>query len=631
MEGLPGSAAGLYPLPGRYDYEEWCNLVYKQIYDRLERKTSDSLRFAPRGTAESVLDDNKLRGFFRSLPRPSHGHDHHPAVEGVAAAEDIFVDCVREYRLHGFLAVLIFATCSLAAAEAFANYAVGLEQGDGGGDGGHILQLPVSADRLLGLFGDEVQVDKFRSRQACFCPIILRKREEVRVDSLDDWRLPFLAESELAEGSFGKVYKVCIARGHFLNASKAGVATYNDEKFDAARKDYQTSREFPARDEREIMEKILRSSSNSCKNIVESLGSLEIGDRYSLFMPLAICDLKVYMTKNHVTRPNSVGAKMELIRSAEGLANGLKFLHSGLKTPDMEDLVCYHMDLTPNNVLIFPSEDPASHIWKLSDFGMARVKLKRRNEAEGRERDFNSFFIRAEKKSDPSQSGTRNRRGDSTYLAPESISSRKDMTTKSDVWSLGSVISVLFAYLEDGNEGIEAFEEARQQYDRINRFFVDKHTFKPLKPNPAVEKWHAHLVKRASQRSDEGGEAVKRVLTFLEDKVFQVDRSKRCEAEDVRSALETAFKAYKNFSHLPDDARRPSVFNRPRSNMSKYDHLLFPKGQNRSPARDPWKDHWLTSPAAGKGETLVSQTSKAGRSCLRNPSKAAPSLPRPAW
>lgn len=545
-------------------YSEWCDSIYKQIYHRLEQKDDDRLRFAPRDTAENVLHDDNLRGFFRSLP----GASSRLHAVGHVAAEDMFVARMKENKLHGVLAVLIFATCSPAAAEAFANHVVGLAQSDGGQ---HTLNLslPASAERLLELFQDEVQVDKFRSRQACFCPIVLEKRKEVRVDNLNDWRLPYLAVSELAEGSFGKVFKVRIARGQFYKNSPAGVAAYNDEAFDVARKDYRTSPHFPARDEREIMEKILQSSSYRCDNIVESLGSLEIGDRYSLFMPLAICDLKVYMTEYHRPAPNSAEAKMNLIRCAEGLSRGVHFLHSELQTPNMEKLVCYHMDLTPNNVLIFPSHDRTGHVWKLSDFGMARVKLIRTSETEGRERDFNSFFVRAEKKSNPSQSGTQNRRGDNTYLAPESISSRKDMTTKSDVWSLGCVISVLFAYLEDGGHGIDAFEKARLRHDSIARFFVDRRSFQPIKLNPAVEKWHGHLVKKACSRSDKEGEAVKRILAFLVDRAFQIDRGKRCKADEVRSGLEDAFRAYHGFIQSSNDPSRPPIFGIPRINMSR--------------------------------------------------------------
>ena len=91
----------------------------------------------------------------------------------------------------------------------------------------------------------------------------------------------------------------------------------------------------------------------------------------------------------------------------------------------MDDLICYHMDLKPSNILIFQEtvRDELRYVWKISDFGMARIKIRRRGQDREAESDFNSWFVRRKQVQDPSLSGTDSRR-EGTYLAPESIAPR---------------------------------------------------------------------------------------------------------------------------------------------------------------------------------------------------------------
>ncbi|KAJ5547627.1 hypothetical protein N7513_004861 [Penicillium frequentans] len=499
-------------------YSELCEEIYKRITAKLQGSPEDGRRFAATGTTKKVLNDGLLRRFFTSLEI----HD------GISRTTTSNMDhLIRRHPRRANLVTELVAHDVWHA---------------------QIYKLPVKRNVLADLFRDEVTPDKFLEHQACFCPVVITKGKEIPIENPDRQRLPYLGETFLNEGSFGAVYKVKIAKGHFYDPA---MKSANDGPIEIARKDYiRSSREN--RNEMLIMKQIL-SAEWSCKNIVESYGSLAVGLKtYSLFMPLAMCDLWAYMMQYTPQKPE----KAAIIKAAQGLANGLKFLHTGITMGDGERLVCYHMDLKPKNILVFPEEVDGNihYVWKISDFGMSRVKSVRTERSglrsEG-ENNFNGPFVRREQPEDGS--GTMNRREQSTYLAPESISANRNMKTSSDVWSLGCVISVLFAYLEGGAAGVTSYSDKRVAHSKsegYDRFFVRDGGFKPFQVNPEVRKCHDYLIVRARQRNANEGAAVRLMLEFLENEVFK-DQSKRCNVSAVEVMIQATRQSYENLEQSP--------------------------------------------------------------------------------
>lgn len=527
-------------------YDDLLKKLWAEIFHRLKKGHDGHYLFATIGSAEAVFKYENLQSLYQSLTTPDFDADAHFKI-----GKKDFVDRVRARKLHSFLAVLIYARGDISATRTFVQKLVAPEIWPLPGSGNDLL--PAKREWLEKFFGveDFVTAQVFFTQQASFCTVVLRKRQEVVVHDPETRCLPYLEERQLAQGSFGTVFKVKIAKGHFVDPSTEPEMS-NNGPMDVARKDYRitASARADARDERDVMESIL-GMSRSCENILENFGSVQIGDTYSLFMPLAICDLKMYMTSQdfHPMSPSTTEAKADLIRCAEGLADGLKFLHS-----EMDGIVCYHMDLKPDNILIFRDRTRGNdrEIWKLSDFGMARVKIRRpRGQLRGGERDFDRLFIRRKKTIEPSLSLTLNRRGEGTYLAPESISATRSMNTESDVWSLGCVISVLFAYLEGGSKGIQDYSDARachrdaQGYDR---FFVRGHFTNP-QMNSAVHSTHKKLVSQANDRGGPAeGAAVKSMLDYLEKNVLEVNTLKRCEAHEVKAKLAEISERFKTMA-----------------------------------------------------------------------------------
>lgn len=529
------------------EYNNVCNEIYHQILQRLERREHENLRFAAKGAAEGIMHREILLRVFQSLVL-LHSSEH-AGTHQVDITEDLFVQRVERRRLHKFLAVLIFASCSIDATRLFVGKLVAQDAWPvTSGEGARLDTLPARREDLLYLFdGDGITADKITSKQTCFCPVLIHKRMEVRVQNPNDARLPYLADKQkIGSGSFGTVYSVRIAKGYFYDPE---TQTENPEPIVLARKDYDVSPDFSKRGqgEHDIIQKILKSTAWKCKNILENVGSLEIGNTYSLFMPLAICDLQCYMREHTPIEPSTAKAKANIVRCAEGLAGGLRFLHKEMQTSDLlENLVCYHMDLKPSNVLVFRdttySEFDDGKIWKLSDFGMARVKIRGQKTTE--ERDFNTWFKPKKQPLESTPSPTLNRRGEGTYLAPESISATPSMKTSSDVWALGCVISVVFAYMEEGRRGIEAYQDARM-VDGIDRFFV-RGIFSGHRLNSAVTAHHKYIAKQARRRSPGEAQIVSDMLSYLEKSVFKLDPKERGGAGDVQEELLKTYRRYMN-------------------------------------------------------------------------------------
>lgn len=528
-------------------YENVCSVIYERLYTRLERK-DESLRFAAWQMASEVLNDDQLQLFFLSLSLSDSG-----------ITQNAFIRRVKDRQLHGFLATLIFATCSIDAAKSFITNLV--ESGDWPPP--DLVRsdladfLPCEREQLVSILGNGVDADRFLSQQAIFCPLVILNKEEVKIDDNNSRRLPYLEELPLGEGAFGKVFKVKIARGYFCDPQSKTGSHYNTSPTALARKDYIMSGQVPnsrartehTQEEHEIMRIILSQSSGTCKNIVESFGSFHIGIKYSLFMELAVCDLRAYMSEVHPAKLEANSDKADVIRCAEGLAAGLHFLHNEMRAPNMERLVCYHMDLKPCNILVFKEAHNGTdeYIWKISDFGMARIKIRHQDQTAERERNFNGLFVQRPTIHDPSLSGTLNRRGEGSYLSPESISNARKMNTSSDVWSLGCVLSVVFAYLEDGWDGVACYQQERLRHrgsDDYDRFFLRGNRFTRAQVHPEVGNWHTRLIKKASRRSSGEADALSIMLRGLEKKALAIDQSQRGGVQEVMHLLKKTFQFY---------------------------------------------------------------------------------------
>ncbi|KAF4948196.1 hypothetical protein FGADI_9824 [Fusarium gaditjirri] len=422
--------------------------------------------------------------------------------------------------LYDFLAVLLYAKCSINAAKIFTKELVF-------GDMAQEQQpysetpylLPAAEDWLVSLF-DCFDAQDFFAEQRPFCTIVLGGAEVVTIRPDDKRSVPWLDEKHIGSGAFGSVYEVAIPKDH-LTMHRDFNQTIKTSKL-VARKDYK-----PAKNMEESFEKEVRSirdifSVNSKhNNILESFGTLVIKGpepKFSLLMPLADMDLQKYMEANPEPSSDDTWARERIISGAIGLADGLEFLHSGMTTAGGDRLVCYHMDLKPSNILVFLHEPRKQGtgtekrdygmVWKLSDFGLSRVKTKTKPE-----KNLDSLFERKFIEQSSQASPTENFRRNGTYLPIEAQDQGKTMDQKSDIWSLGCIISVLFTYMEEGYSALDRYSHSRLKYNKeLDVFFQQNKSNRGAALNEAVKSQHTKLIEAAKEQKATEGEAVSSIL-----------------------------------------------------------------------------------------------------------------------
>ncbi|TGJ79223.1 hypothetical protein E0Z10_g9537 [Xylaria hypoxylon] len=344
------------------------------------------------------------------------------------------------------------------------------------------------------------------------------------LDDYDTQRLPYIQEREIGTGGFGTVSKVEIPYGHLVIRT-GGETSFPKGSRVVARKDYRVKNHAREdfENERDLCKAIL-GSPNQCDNVMLSYGTIEYssGSGFSLFMPKADYDLFEYMRHHESDNSRSIESIARHMTCAAGLARGVAHLHNGIESPSRGTLV-YHMDLKPQNVLIFHKD--GEMIWKISDFGLSRIKTLHDGSSVNGTRDL-------------TVSPTQNLAGQGIYLAPESGSGSR-MTRKSDVWSLGCIVSVLCVWLQKGSNGVRKYATSRGT-ENINNSasFYSPTIFGGVKSNPQIKQWHKVLI--SDERDVVIREVLKDILGYLEDKTFLINASRRPEASELKKRLEIA-------------------------------------------------------------------------------------------
>ncbi|KAJ8131445.1 hypothetical protein O1611_g2184 [Lasiodiplodia mahajangana] len=504
-------------LPGAEDrYEDVRSKIYKSLEPQLITKRENDIltRFATKHVSRNILQDENLRSYYRCL---NSGADYIDG--GLGIDENEFVRRVLERRLQPFIATLIFSNAAIAAARAFVVNVVAKPDDIGN-------KLPLKQARLEQIFpGDSATIYNFLSHQHRFCTLTLfRDGAWMMLDEDDAARLPYIREREIGKGGFGSVWEVEIPYGHFVIHTSGETSFPHGSKV-VARKDYRRGNHARQdfENERDLCKAIL-GSPNRCDNVLLSYGTIEYssGSAFSLFMPKAEFDLHKYMKHHESDDAHSMENMAKHMLCAAGLARGVAHLHNGIESPGGGTLVCYHMDVKPDNVLIFHKD--GEMIWKISDFGLSRIKTL----PDGSIRSTGHHLA---------VSPTRNLAGQGIYLAPESGSPRQ-MTRKSDVWSLGCIISVLCVWLQKGYSGVIEYSDSRIEAGDNSANFYSPRLFGLMKPNPQIKEWHNILIR------EEKDVVIKRVLVYilryLEKNTFLIKALGRPEASELKQRLENA-------------------------------------------------------------------------------------------
>lgn len=230
-------------------------------------------------------------------------------------------------------------------------------------------------------------------------------------------------------------------------------------------------------------------------NILPLLTSYTYNDVPNFLLPLADGgDLEQLLNRKH--RPKDFAEDTRFYDALSGLASALETLHDYKSDVLGTEMIGYHHDLKPKNVLV------ARGRFVLSDFGLSKLKT-----GEDSRTPFN--------------------KGQGHYLAPECEDLEHDfskgvVSRASDVWSLGCIVLEVIVYMVGGTDALANFREHRT----IKKGFLTTKTFfcgKAL--NPEVERKMFELV---------GCENVTvRKAVALIGQILVVDLKKRLKASEI--------------------------------------------------------------------------------------------------
>ncbi|OCK78098.1 hypothetical protein K432DRAFT_406760 [Lepidopterella palustris CBS 459.81] len=396
--------------------------------------------------------------------------------------------------------------------------------------------LPIDKATAKTLFPIYDRGADFFDEQFKFCPVVLKKHEEVVCnDYRASCRLPYLEQSFLNSGAYGRVFKVEVERGHFVSEREG---SSNPLSRAYARKDFELNREKDFQDERRIIREILRQPKRH-ENVMYALCSLECQDTFSLFFELADCNLGEYLSSDletEITGPTTLEEKHAIFRRGVELAGALAFLHDDLiLQSDFGKLCCYHLDLKPQNILVVDARKP-SEKWMITDFGVSRVKLRTETAAMQRaptgfgDIHLDRLFKRKtpEKGSAQHSSLTQDKRWEGVYLPPETAIEDGRVGAESDVWSFGCVFSVVMTFIDSGPQGVREFDDFRKHSIGShpgNQFYVIDRNKPSVNPN--VIDWFRKLEESSRKRDPIEGIIFHRTLKFLENSVLIAKREDR--------------------------------------------------------------------------------------------------------
>jgi serine/threonine protein kinase len=199
----------------------------------------------------------------------------------------------------------------------------------------------------------------------------------------------------------------------------------------------------------------------------------------------------------------------------QGLLDALVFLHTALKPGTGEDICLVHGDLKPQNILVF-NKNSAEEVWKLNDFGESEVM----NRYPPTKRVTRFLFNPAQpfSQEDHTNSGARQIRT-GPFLAPETKTTKEsnigNNRAKSDVWSMGCILTILLSFLSDGTTSIRGFQKRRAggSGGRNDCFYVARG--KKLVLNPEVTATLGALPADITSASTEAAEEITRGATTL--------------------------------------------------------------------------------------------------------------------
>ncbi|KAI1504980.1 kinase-like domain-containing protein [Biscogniauxia marginata] len=286
--------------------------------------------------------------------------------------------------------------------------------------------LPLSNDE-----NSETLFGAFVNFEGPFCSPIFKKDEQLNLTL--HWSVPIWLCGHIGSGCFSNVYKVKIHPDHDQlqepTSQYYAMKSYNKVNGILS---YDRESEFHA-----------QLAGIKHENIVRPLTHWTYESSYYMLFPCADYNLEEYMKKKTI-QLSSQQMVQWVLKQIWDLSGALRAFHD-VKSATKE-LSGYHMDIKPENVLVFKSDNMKECYLGLSDFGCGKITaLISRSQSGGGHRSHQ----------------TEHKMGNLTFQAPEAYPNKK-CGRKADIWSMGAVFLEIMVWLLLGPNKLDKFRDKRE-------------------------------------------------------------------------------------------------------------------------------------------------------------------------
>ena len=272
-----------------------------------------------------------------------------------------------------------------------------------------------------------------------------------------------------------------------------------------------------------------RESRSTNDGIMKSLAYVEIeldpGQECSIIMDVADTDLHKYLPYKKATFPDDQNPKLrDLLTEAAALAGALDWLHEDIQSTE-EILACCHMDLKPDNILIFNGPCSSVGRWKIADFSISAIRnpkrdLGRSNDDQAPQDTMETIVTQTKREPGP-------------YTAPE-VTDRSDKVGRSsDLWSYGCILTDVIASKLAGEASLCSLTKRRGLAGEAEHW--NDYYYREGALNPNVQNWIDALDKARTKEDHLETDALSDCKNLLKD--ILVVEGRRTRARDIRKRL----------------------------------------------------------------------------------------------
>ena len=321
------------------------------------------------------------------------------------------------------------------------------------------------------------------------------------------------------------------------------------------------------------MLKELRKLSHA--HIVTHLATWTRDEKYYILFPYAQCDLREYMNQNTFAKRDAFW----LLDQFRGMAEAVKRIHHDL--PDKETTTsnltvktsapgerrtAWHHDIKPENILFFKNNTSNHGMFRLSDWGSAKV---------------NPYRTRSINTTSPI--------GTLTYEPPERTKEGKT-SRPYDIWSLGCVFLELLVWAVSGSRFVTIFGDQRDGKRKTNTrtnnvmddgFWQESENEFKLRPSVITQ-----LQDLDEKLGNPGALPFKEVVGHIRH-MLETEACKRIKAGKLCDLLEETIRTKKSEVESPSDGSKPGTQLSPiptdQQSPNTTAQEISPTGQTSSP------------------------------------------------